>query len=119
QAFVHSLSRYLDRGSAMARRPLPTLWPRATGVGPVAPTASATVAVLVVVVGTLYLGRDILIPVALSILLSFMLAPIVVRLRRWGLGRIPAVLAVVALLVIALLGFGSIVASQVVHLAEN
>ena len=34
------------------------------------------------------LGRDILIPLALAILLSFMLAPIVIRLRRWGLGRI-------------------------------
>ena len=77
------------------------------------------VAVLVVVVGALYLGRDILIPLALAILLSFMLAPIVTRLRRWGLGRIPSVLAVVVLLFVALLGLGSIVASQVVHLAEN
>ncbi len=105
----------------MARRPLPTLWPRAIAVGPVAPPASPTamVAVLVVVVGALYLGRDILIPLALSILLSFMLAPIVIRLRRWGLGRIPSVIAVVVLLFVALLGLGSIVASQVVHLAEN
>ena len=69
--------------------------------------------------GVLYLGRDILIPVALEILLSFMLAPIVIRLRRWGLGRIPSVLAVVLLLSVALLGLGSIVASQVVHLADN
>jgi predicted PurR-regulated permease PerM len=48
-----------------------------------------------------------------------MLAPIVTRLRRWGLGRIPSVLAVVVLLSVALLGLGSIVASQLVHLAEN
>ena len=105
----------------MARRPLPTLWPRATAVGPVAPPASATatVAVVVVVVGALYLGRDILVPLALAILLSFMLAPIVIRLRRLGLGRIPSVFAVVVLLFVVLLGLGSIVASQVVHLAEN
>jgi predicted PurR-regulated permease PerM len=105
----------------MARPSLPTLWPRAVAVGPAAPPISPTamVAVLVVVVGALYLGRDILIPLALSILLSFMLAPIVIRLRRWGLGRIPSVLAVVALLFVALLGLGSIVGSQVVHLAEN
>ena len=77
------------------------------------------VAVMVVVVGALYLGSDILIPLALAILLSFMLAPIVIRLRRLGLGRIPSVLAVVLLLFVALLGLGSIVASQVVHLAEN
>jgi predicted PurR-regulated permease PerM len=105
----------------MARPPLPTPWPRAIAVGPVAPPASATamLVVLVVVVGALYLGRDILIPLALSILLSFMLAPIVIRLRRWGLGRIPSVIAVVVLLFVVLLGLGSIVASQVVHLAEN
>ena len=77
------------------------------------------VAAIAVVVGALYLGRDILIPLALAILLSFMLAPIVIRLRRWGLGRIPSVLAVVLLLSVALLGLGSIVASQVVHLADN
>ena len=77
------------------------------------------VAVIAVVVGALYLGRDILIPLALAILLSFMLAPIVIRLRRWGLGRIPSVLAVVLLLSVALLGLGSIVTSQVVHLADN
>ena len=105
----------------MVRPPLPTLWPRAMAVGPAAPPISPTamVAVLVVVVGALYLGRDILIPLALSILLSFMLAPIVIRLRRWGLGRIPSVLAVVVLLFVALLGIGSVVASQVVHLADN
>ena len=73
------------------------------------------VAAIAVVVGVLYLGRDILIPLALAILLSFMLAPIVIRLRRWGLGRIPSVLAVVLLLSVALLGLGSIVVSQVVH----
>jgi predicted PurR-regulated permease PerM len=105
----------------MARPPLPTLWPRAVAVGPAAPPMSATamVAGLLVVIGALYLGQDILIPLALAILLSFMLAPIVIRLRRWGLGRIPSVLAVVVLLFVALLGLGSIVASQVVHLADN
>jgi predicted PurR-regulated permease PerM/CheY-like chemotaxis protein len=90
-------------------------------VGPAAPPISPTamVAGLLVVIGALYIGQDILIPLALAILLSFMLAPIVIRLRRWGLGRIPSVLAVVLLLFITLLGLGSIVASQAVHLADN
>ena len=105
----------------MARPPLPTLWPRAMAVGPAAPPISpaALVAVLVVVLGALYVGQDILIPLALAILLSFMLAPIVIRLRRWGLGRVPSVIAVVVLLFIALLGLTSIVASQIVNLADN
>jgi predicted PurR-regulated permease PerM len=98
-----------------------SLWtpvvPTGTSASPVSVTA--LLAAIVVVVGALYLGRDILIPLALAILLSFLLAPLVVRLRRLGLGRIPAVLAVVLLLFVALLGLGAIVGSQMVHLAEN
>jgi predicted PurR-regulated permease PerM len=77
------------------------------------------IAGMALVVAALYVGSEILIPLALAILLSFMLAPIVIRLRRWHLGRIPSVLAVVLLLFMALLGLGSIVASQVVDLAQN
>ena len=91
--------------------------PVVAAVAPMSPTA--TVAVLVVVVGALWLGSEILIPIALAILLSFALAPVVVRLRRWGLGRIPSVLAVVLLLFITLIGLGSIVATQLADLATN
>ena len=82
----------------MARRNSlwPPLMPLGAATSPVSP--AAMLATIVVVVGALYLGREILIPLALAILLSFMLAPVVIRLRRWGLGRIPAVLAVVMLL---------------------
>ena len=98
-----------------------SLWPQVIPMGTAAPPASpaAMVAAIVVVVGALYLGRDILIPLALAILLIFMLAPVVTRLRRLGLGRIPAVLAMVLLLFVALAGLGAIVANQMVHLADN
>ena len=100
-------------------RPAPPS-PRPQPVAAVAPMSpTATVAVLVVVVGALYLGSEILIPLALAILLSFTLAPIVVRLRRLGLGRIPSVLAVVLLLFITMLGLGSIIATQLADLATN
>jgi predicted PurR-regulated permease PerM len=75
--------------------------------------------IMVVVVGALYFGQDILMPVALAVLLSFALAPIVVRLRRWGLGRVPSVILVVLLMFMVLLGFGTLVASQLVDLAQN
>jgi predicted PurR-regulated permease PerM len=98
-----------------------SLWPPVMPMGTATPPASpaAMAAAIVVVVGALYLGRDILIPLALAILLSFMLAPVAIRLRRLGLGRIPAVLAMVLLLFVALVSLGAIVANQVVHLAEN
>ena len=68
---------------------------------------------------TLYVGSDILVPIALSVLLSFVLTPIVSRLERWRLGRIPSVLAVVALVFVGIAGFGMVVGNQIGDLADN
>src|SRR5450755_1560612 len=59
----------------------------------------------------LYLAREVLIPIALALLLSFLLAPPMVRLQRWGLGKTFAALLVVALsfsglLFVCWVGFG-------------
>jgi predicted PurR-regulated permease PerM len=105
----------------MAQPPPPSSWrqgvTRSPAVTAISPTAM--VAVMVVVVGALYVGSVILIPLALAILLSFMLAPIVIRLRRFGLGRVPSVVVVVVLLFVALLGLGSVVTTQVADLGSN
>ena len=42
---------------------------------------------LVVVAAILYLARDVLVPLVVAILLSFLLAPGVTLLERWRLGR--------------------------------
>src|SRR5574338_1241565 len=55
-----------------------------------------TVALTAFVIAALYFGRELLIPLALAALLTFLLAPFVSRLERW-IGRIAAVLLVVAL----------------------
>jgi len=47
-------------------------------------------------IAALYVGRDILIPLALACLLGFVLSPLVQRLRRWGLPRALAVSLVLA-----------------------
>src|SRR4051812_50143274 len=60
-------------------------------------TGLLTLAVGVVVVAGLYLGRTVLIPITLAVLLSFMLAPLVNLLRRIHLGRVPSVLLAVGL----------------------
>jgi predicted PurR-regulated permease PerM len=52
---------------------------------------------LLVGITVLYLGREFLIPIALALLLSFLLAPAMVRLQRWGMGKTFAALLVVAL----------------------
>ena len=47
-----------------------------------------TLAVAAIVVAALYVARDIFVPLALAILLSFALSPLVWLLHRFHLGRI-------------------------------
>ena len=62
----------------------------------------ATLISVAFAIAFLYFGRDILVPIAIAVLLSFVLSPPVLALRRLGLHRTVAVLAVVfASLVIA------------------
>jgi predicted PurR-regulated permease PerM len=58
----------------------------------------ATVAALIVGVAALYLARAVLVPIALAMLLAFMVYPIVDRLTRVGLGRGLSVAFVVTML---------------------
>jgi len=71
-----------------------------------------TVAILAVTILALYFARDVLLPLALAILLGFVLAPGVARLERWGAGRVPSVVIVLALAFSLLAGVGWIVARQ-------
>ena len=77
-----------------------------------------TLAGIVLVIAVLYWAQTILIPIALSLLLTFVLTPPVARLQRW-IGRVPAVLVIVALtfsvLAVAMWGL----ANQVTYLAAD
>ena len=77
-----------------------------------------TFAGCVLVVVVLYWAQAVLVPIALAILLTFVLTPAVTWLERW-IGRVPAVLAMVTLVftVIGLAGWG--LARQMDHLAED
>ena len=66
---------------------------------------------LLIGIAVLFFAREILIPIALALLLSFLLAPAMVRLQHWGLGKTLAALLVVtlsfcALVFICWVGFG-------------
>ncbi len=78
-----------------------------------------TLAVSVVVIGALYLGRDILVPVTLAVLLSFVLAPLVAILRHRGLPRVPAVMAAVLLALGIIVVLGGIIGTQLAQLATD
>jgi predicted PurR-regulated permease PerM len=71
------------------------------------------------VVAILYFAQEVLIPVALAMLLSFLLAPLVRRLERLRIPRVPSVIVIV-LSLFALIGLlGYVVGRQVVNLATN
>ena len=72
-----------------------------------------------VIIAGLYFGRDILIPLALAVLLGFLLDPAVTRLKRWGVPRMVATLLVVVLALGALTGMGFYLGKQVQGLSAD
>jgi predicted PurR-regulated permease PerM len=78
-----------------------------------------SVVVAVVIVATLYFAREVLVPISLAILLSFVLAPLVRLLQRVLLPRGVAVLFVVALAFGVIFALGALMVSQVNQLAED
>ena len=82
-------------------------------------SAPHSLAVFVVVIGALYFGRDVFVPLALAGLLSFALAPLIAALRRRGMPRTPAVLTVVIFAFLGIFVFGFVVAGQVSELGAS
>ena len=78
-----------------------------------------TLAVGVVVISSLYFGREVLIPITLAILLSFVLAPLVARLRRIGLWRVPSVILAVFLALGIIVVLGLVIGTQLAQLGER
>jgi predicted PurR-regulated permease PerM len=73
----------------------------------------------VVIVGCVYIGREVLVPMALAILMSFVLAPPVDFLQRWYVPRSAAVIGVVLLAFAGVFSLGGLMISQVNQLASD
>src|ERR1700733_9094859 len=73
----------------------------------------------VIIVTALYVGREIFVPVALAILLSFVLASPVSALQRLKVPRGIAVVGVVLFAFAIIFALGSLVASQLTRLAGD
>jgi predicted PurR-regulated permease PerM/methylmalonyl-CoA mutase cobalamin-binding subunit len=76
------------------------------------------IALTAFVIVALYFARSLLIPFALSALLTFLISPLVGRLERW-FGRIAAVMLAVGLIFGAVGGAGWMVSRQLVDLATK
>lgn len=74
---------------------------------------------VVAVVAVLHLAQDFFLPLALAVLVSFLLAPLIRRFEKWGMGRVTSVI------VATMLAFGSIggvaytIAGQIIDLANT
>ncbi|WDQ19059.1 AI-2E family transporter [Rhodopirellula sp. P2] len=82
----------------------------------------ATVAQLLAVVLTvaaLFFARDVFIPLALGLLLSFLLTPIVDRLQRWGIPNIPAVVITAAFAFVLLAGTFTLLGRELTSLVGD
>src|SRR4051812_11245327 len=90
--------------------------PRSPAVAGSLPT---TLFVAVLIVGGLFLAREILMPIALAGLMSFVLAPPVRLLRRIYVPRLIAVVLVVLIAFTAVFALAGIMVSQVNQLASD
>ena len=82
-------------------------------------SAVASAILVALLIAALYFGRDIFVPIALAILLSFVLAPLVGLLQRARIPRAFAVVSVVLLAFMIIFGLGTLIANQLSQLAGN
>src|SRR5215204_1135730 len=94
---------------------------RPEGRGNPASTGSTmtTIVIAVVLVGVIYLGREVLMPIALAVLMSFVLAPLVGLLQRIYVPRVLAVFLVVLVAFSGVFALGGLMVSQVNQLAGD
>jgi predicted PurR-regulated permease PerM len=75
--------------------------------------------VTAIIIGALYFGRELFVPISLAILLSFVLAPLVRALQRWYFPRGLSVVTVVLLAFESIFAIGGVIATQVTELAGD
>jgi predicted PurR-regulated permease PerM len=85
----------------------------------VPPTAAEMAIVGFIIVVALYFGQVVLVPLALAVILSFVLAPAVRALKRSGLPNAPAVILVVMVAFAIIFGVGALITKQVTSLAHE
>jgi predicted PurR-regulated permease PerM len=74
---------------------------------------------VVLIIAILYVAQEVLVPIAVAVLLTFVLTPVVDALERLRLGRIFSVVIAVVLALSILLGLGWVVLRQMASLAND
>jgi predicted PurR-regulated permease PerM len=78
-----------------------------------------TAVIAAIVVGGIYFGRPVLMPLALAVLISFALAPLVGLLKRLRLGNVAPVLVSLLFALVIFAGLGTFMGSQLAKLAAE
>jgi predicted PurR-regulated permease PerM len=78
-----------------------------------------TTVIVAVVVAGLYFGQPVLMPLALAVLASFALAPLLAMLRKIHFGHVPAVLVTLTFAVVILVSVGIFMGTQFARLAAQ
>jgi predicted PurR-regulated permease PerM len=76
-------------------------------------------ATVILVVVVFRWAREIIIPLALATVLAFLLSPLVVRLARWGLHRVLAVILTVTFAIGVFIGLGWVVVEQGLNVVQE
>lgn len=100
----------------------PMLPPRATRIAAAESLPPSLVSPLIVtalIVSGLYIGRDVLIPIAIAVLLSFVLGPIVYLLRRLRFGRFLSVATSVVMALGVAAALATLIGVQLADLAKD
>jgi predicted PurR-regulated permease PerM len=82
-------------------------------------TMTGIAVITTIIIVALYFGRELFVPIALAILLSFVLAPLVSALQRWRVPRGLSVVGVVLLAFLSIFALGGVIAKQVTQLAGD
>src|SRR5665213_57133 len=77
------------------------------------------ITVTVLLIGALYLAKTVIFPLALALLLTFILAPVVSRLERIRMPRITAVFVVILAVGAILSAIGWVVSTQLIDVADE
>ena len=72
-----------------------------------------------IVLALLYLGRSVLIPLALAIMVSLLVAPLVRALRRLRVARTASVLIAVVALAVSCMGVAGALGTQILRIAQS
>jgi len=87
---------------------------------PGGPSSAVTTVFFITLIATfLYVAREVLIPIALAVLLSFVLSPVVRLFQRWYIPRSLSVVAVVVIAFGLIFALGSLLVAQVNQLATD